>query len=177
MDHYRCDLYYIPETRGYRVSGSTELFPQHCQLPDVTPHQHFRALVDEMMDVTDCQSTTPKRRRILSLLRDCITALLAAPSTDEEQRVNLEEHRVNAVSIHKDEQRVIDNSPIITIPRITDAPGIMEARNPTARRRFKEKPRLHRGVTRNNTPGIVATPVAPALYVPIPNGAQQRLVT
>ena len=41
QDHYRCDIYYIPETRGYRVSGSTELFPQHCQLPDVSPHQHF----------------------------------------------------------------------------------------------------------------------------------------
>ncbi len=33
LDHYRCDVYYVPETRAYRVSGSTELFPQHCQLP------------------------------------------------------------------------------------------------------------------------------------------------
>jgi hypothetical protein len=25
-DHYRCALYYIPETRAYRISGSMELF-------------------------------------------------------------------------------------------------------------------------------------------------------
>jgi hypothetical protein len=31
MDHYQCDLYYIPQTRAYQVLGSTELFPQHCQ--------------------------------------------------------------------------------------------------------------------------------------------------
>jgi hypothetical protein len=30
MDHYRCDLYYIPETWAYQILGSTELFPQHC---------------------------------------------------------------------------------------------------------------------------------------------------
>ena len=40
-NHYRYDVYYILETRGYYVSGSTELFPQHCQLPDISPHQHF----------------------------------------------------------------------------------------------------------------------------------------
>jgi hypothetical protein len=30
MDHYRCDIYYIPETCAYLILGSTELFPQHC---------------------------------------------------------------------------------------------------------------------------------------------------
>jgi len=28
-DHYRCNIYYVPETRAYRISGSAELFPQH----------------------------------------------------------------------------------------------------------------------------------------------------
>ena len=28
-DYYCCDQYYIPETRAYRISGSTKLFPQH----------------------------------------------------------------------------------------------------------------------------------------------------
>jgi hypothetical protein len=35
-DHYRCNNYYIPDTCAYDVSGSTELFPQHCQLPSMT---------------------------------------------------------------------------------------------------------------------------------------------
>jgi hypothetical protein len=62
MDHYWCDLYYIPETCGYLVSGSTKLFPQHCQLPDMTPHQHFCALTDELTADMDQASTTPKGR-------------------------------------------------------------------------------------------------------------------
>ncbi len=47
-DHYCCNLYYIPETRAYQILGSTELFPQHCQLPDMTPHQHFKELTNEL---------------------------------------------------------------------------------------------------------------------------------
>ena len=176
-DHYRCDMYYIPETRGYRVSGSTELFPQHCQLPDMTPHQHFRALIDELSDDVARQSMTPKGRRILALLRGRIVQLLAPPPTAEEQRVTADAQRVAAETVREQEQRVIDDSPILTIPRITDAPGIMESRNPTAKRMLKVTPRTHRRVTRNNTPGILATQVVPAPYVPIPNGTQQRMVT
>ena len=32
-DHYRCHVYYVPETTGYCVSGSADLFPQHCIAP------------------------------------------------------------------------------------------------------------------------------------------------
>ncbi len=44
MDHHQCNLYFIPKTRAYLISGSTKLFSQHCQLPNLTPHQHFRPL-------------------------------------------------------------------------------------------------------------------------------------
>ena len=177
QDHYRCDIYYIPETRGYRVSGSTELFPQHCQLPDMSPHQHFRALVDELSDDTGRQSLTPKGRRILNLLRDRIIGLLAPPPTPEEQRVASEEQRVTENIRREREQQLVDDSPIISLPRITDAPGIMNSRNPTAKRTLKTTPRVHRRQTRHNTPGIVAPPVSPPPYVPIPSGAQRRMVT
>jgi hypothetical protein len=59
-DHYRCDNYYVPETRAYRISGSTELFPQHCQLPSLTQHQHFRALTEELTENTNIAGVTPK---------------------------------------------------------------------------------------------------------------------
>ena len=49
---------------------------------------------------------------------------------------------------------MIGNSPIITIPRITDAPPIMQSRNPTAKRHLKNTPRTHQRQTRNN-PGAV----------------------
>ena len=78
-DHYRCDHYYIPETRAYQVSGSTELFPQHCQLPALTPHQHFRALTDELMENTALAGMTQKRRRLLKLLGRRIKDILDPP--------------------------------------------------------------------------------------------------
>ncbi len=62
IDHYRCDVYYLSETRAYRVSGSTELFPQHCQLPNLTPHQHLRELTDELAVEGTKAGTTTKGR-------------------------------------------------------------------------------------------------------------------
>jgi hypothetical protein len=51
-DHYRCDHYYILETKAYHVFASTELYPQHCQLPFMTPHQYIPALTDELTEHT-----------------------------------------------------------------------------------------------------------------------------
>jgi hypothetical protein len=50
---------------------------------------------------------------------------------------------------------VIDEKPILTVPRIMNAPPIMKAQNPTAKRALKNTPHLHRRQTRNNTPGAV----------------------
>jgi hypothetical protein len=84
---------------------------------------------------------------------------------------------VIADGIREAKQGVIDDEPIVTIPRITDAPSIMEARNPTAKRALKATPRVHQRITRNNKPGITSPTVAPPPYVPIPNRAQHRMVT
>jgi hypothetical protein len=54
-----------------------------------------------------------------------------------------------------EEQRVINETPIITIPRITDLPPIVTSNNPTAKRKLKRTKRLHRQVRRNNTLGIM----------------------
>ncbi len=79
---------------------------------------------------------------------------MAPPPNVEEQRVR--EARTQAV--REEEQRVINDTPIVTIPQITDAPKIMQSQNPTAKRALKKTARLHRQVTRNNTPGIVPVP-------------------
>ncbi len=68
----------------------------------------------------------------------------------------MQETRTQAV--REEEQRVINNTPILTIPRITDVPNIMQSRNPTAKRALKKTVRPHRRVTRNSTPGIVPVP-------------------
>jgi hypothetical protein len=73
-DHYRCDLNYVLETRAYCVSGSAELFPQHCQLPSMTPHQHFRTLTDELTKNTALANMTSKGRQLLKLLGGRLTS-------------------------------------------------------------------------------------------------------
>jgi hypothetical protein len=198
-DHYCCDLYYVLDTRAYRVSGSMELFQQHCQVPSMTPHLHFCALTDELTKTTNLTNKTPKGRQLLRLLSNCIDQLLAPPPPLVEQRVG----EVSQREACKAEQRVIDAALIITIPWLTDAPAIIQSRNPTANRALKNTPCLHRRVTRNNTLGIspVTTVIAlhgptPSLcdlwqsshtrvqlvpplktYTPIPTNARQRIVT
>jgi hypothetical protein len=49
-DHYQCHIYYVPETKGYRVSGSAELFPQHCSEPTYSPDSHIKELLTELQE-------------------------------------------------------------------------------------------------------------------------------
>jgi hypothetical protein len=50
---------------------------------------------------------------------------------------------------------VIDYTPILTVPRISNAPPVMKARNPMAKQELKNTPHLHQQQTRNNIPGAV----------------------
>jgi hypothetical protein len=153
-DHYRCDNYYIPETQASCILGSTELFPQHCQLPSMTPHQLFHALTDELTEHTAQANSTPKGRHFLKLLGTWIDSLLLPPPISDKQRVIADRQRKACEA----EQRVIDDSPIITIPQITNAPPVLLTRNATAKRTLCTTLQLHRQVTRNNTPGLLPVP-------------------
>jgi hypothetical protein len=166
------------------------------------PHQHFRALTNELTEHTAQANSTPKGRSLPKLMSTRIKSLLHPPHILGEQRVIAEHHHEACEA----EQRVIDDSPIITIPRITDAPPVMLMRNPTAKWTLQTTPRLHRCVTRNNTPSILPVPnvitpmptlnattpcqtrlIAPmriqprrearAAHSAIPGGARQRIVT
>jgi hypothetical protein len=65
LDHYRCNHYFVPETRAYRISGSAELFPQHCQVPLLLWNEHLQEVVNEL--VTTLQEMKPnKRARVLT---------------------------------------------------------------------------------------------------------------
>jgi hypothetical protein len=152
--------------------------------------QHLRALTKEIHEETTKVAKTPKGRRLIKLLQANLTKILTPTDvTVEEQRVDTPP---NVGQIEREQrQSIIDDAPIITLPRITNAEPIMESRNPTSKRVLKQTPRSHRRVTRNNKPGEVApikravaeTPMmqtrskAPATYNPIPSGARQRIVT
>ncbi len=139
-DHYRCDLYYIIETQAYCISGSTELFPQHCQLPDMIPHQHLRALTEELAEATTVASNTPKGNQLLKFLVQKIEDLLHPAPPIKKKRVENKERLARQM----EEQRVINETPIITIPRITDLPPIVTSNNPTAKWKLRGTKCLHR---------------------------------
>jgi hypothetical protein len=169
LDHYRCCHYFVPSTHAYCISGSAELFPQHCQVPCLTTGEHLQGLTNKM-EATLKTMTATKQRRVLTLLNaklaahhnthpssDIVThpphewmlpnddpqrSLPPAPTTPEEQRVvpTPTEHRVTTPS---------------SLRRITNAPPIMAAPNPTNKRVLKTKRRSHVRLTRNNIPGSV----------------------
>jgi hypothetical protein len=153
IDHYRCNLYFVPETRAYRISRSAELFPQHCQVPNLSPTAHLKALTEELQNETKLAAGTTKGRRLIKSLGKAIKAILAPPN-EEEQRVT--------------ENPMSENAPIRMIQRISDAPAILQTRDPTAKRNLIKTARLHRRQTRTNTPGALPqiTRTVPALIQP-----------
>jgi hypothetical protein len=136
MDHYRCDLFYIPKTRAYCISGLAELSPQHCQLPNMSQHQHLCALMDKLAESRIIASLTTKGWHLLKLLQSNIARIFNPPPSKAtprtEQRVSNKQQRVR-----EENQRVMDDTPILTIPQITYAPPIMHAQNPTAKQVLK----------------------------------------
>ncbi len=123
-DHYRCNLYYVPETRAYRISGLVELFPQHCQVPNLSPNAHLKALNEEMQTTTVKTAGTPKERHLIQSIATAIKAILA-PTNAEEQRVATDIVFWQPPS---------EDAPIVMIQWISDAPEIMQTRDPTAKR-------------------------------------------
>jgi hypothetical protein len=65
--------------------------------------------------------------------------MLVPPPTLEEQRVV----NNNIFLQQEADQRVINDSPILTIKCIINAPGIMKLRNPTTKLVLKTTPRTH----------------------------------
>ncbi len=70
-DHYRCHLYYVPEMRGYRVSGSANLFPQHCMAPTYTPESHAQELSNELQHNLVALSHKQHNMRVIKSLAPC----------------------------------------------------------------------------------------------------------
>ena len=50
FDHYRCCRFYVPEMRSMQVSGSYDLFLQHCIMPSLTQEQHAKEVNMELKD-------------------------------------------------------------------------------------------------------------------------------
>ena len=128
-------MFYVPKTRAYRVSGSAELFPQHCQVPNLSQDKHLKALTEELHTKTTVAAG-------MKLLRKHLEALISSPPTLVEQRVT-------------NIQSPAPNPELRELQRVTDSPAIMQAWDPTAKRNLIKTMCTHWRHTQRNTPGDV----------------------
>ncbi len=180
LDHYQCNHFFVPKMWANRISGSAELFPQHCQVPFFYVERAF-ARSDQW--VSDNNPRNVARETGISQVNCKLAATqpfdtnqtLTSPvhewlwppgdiqrlpqTSPPEQRV---EQRVK--------QRVDVPTLTITMPiaLITNAPAIMRAPNPTTKQALKSTPRMHSCCTRNNIPGSVPPIVQTQNRRPIP---------
>ncbi len=95
-------------------------------------------------------NNTPTGRCLIKLLQSRIEQIVEPMAVITEQKAKEQEQRVRM-----QQQRLIDKTPILTVPCITNAPPIMKLQNPTAKQALKNTPCLHQQSTMNNTPGTV----------------------
>ena len=149
-DHYQCNLYYVPKTQAYRISGSAEIFPQHCQVPDLRPMEHLRALTAELTCETMAAACTTKGKELLKMLRTHLDDLMTPPQDPAEQPPG--------------KQRVDADMVPGALQRVTTSPPIMQARDPMAKRNLIMAKRTHQRYTRNKTLGMVPR-IQPAIQI------------
>ena len=143
--HYRCNLYFVPETCAYHILGLVKLFLQHFLVPNLSPNAHLKALTKELQIATVKAAGTPKGRRLIKSLAMAIKAIL--PCT------NAEEQRLATVVVIG--RPPSEDAPIVMIQRISDAPGIIQTRDLSAKQNMITTMCIHRHQTQNNTPGAL----------------------
>ena len=78
LDHYRCNHYFVPETRAYCISGSAELFPQHCQVPFMSTNDHMKESMQEVVSMLK-NMTAEIQRRVLTLFKSKLSDATVHP--------------------------------------------------------------------------------------------------
>ena len=166
LDHYQCNHYFVPETRAYHISGSAELFPQHCQAPFLMWNENLQEVLGELR--TSLQELPPEQRsKIVSAIKDNLDS--RAPTTYYTRTLTDANHQwllpcsdiqLNPYIPTLDKQRVPIPQPPTSpldpcmtqtpqhVQRVSDAPPIMQAPNPTQKRTLRRTPRTHMRRTR-----------------------------
>ncbi len=156
VDHYRYNHYFVPKTQAYRISGSAKLLPQHCQVPFMSVKNQLKELTQEMVSTL---TTMPaiEQRHVLTEVHKKLADNLLCPSgpafltspchawilpEDDHQRAPQEvaPMHVSQRAAPEGQQRV-GLTPAVTpaeiLQRMSNAPPIMNAPNPTIKRALK----------------------------------------
>jgi hypothetical protein len=131
-DHYQCNLYYVPETRTYCILGSAELFPQNCEVPNLSNMAHMKALTKELKIATSFTVKTHNGHTFIWELKIAIDGILNA-NKREEQRVSMPNAAAPPAM----------TSIKLPIQQITEAPPIMKVWDTTAKRNLINTKHTH----------------------------------
>jgi hypothetical protein len=104
----------------------------------LTPDQHFCTLTEELAKETATANNTPTGRCLIKLLQSRIKQIVEPMAVIMEHEAKEQEQRMRM-----QQQRVIEKTPILTVPCITNAPPVMKSRNPTAKQALKNTPHLN----------------------------------
>ena len=125
LDQYRLFNWFVPETGGRRLSGSFDLFPQHCLLPKFTPDQHASEVYTELCDSIAVMSKPAKRKlpkKLTQTLQQTVTGGRVAPG-----------QRVDAAPTSEGDQ----------LQRVAEPSLVTTSTNPTNKRNLLAAPRTH----------------------------------
>jgi hypothetical protein len=144
--------------KGYRVSCSADLFPQHCIVPSFTPATHVQEMSTEFQETLATMRHKKHTFAELKMLTQHLDAYVSGTMPPQtEQRV--------------EQQRVMDTTPHGLSPgiqRVSDAQGTTMANNPTSTRVLQTKARTHLHKPRANNPGALPKITRATLIEPIP---------
>ena len=119
MDHYRCAHFFVPETGAMCVSGSYDLFPQHCIMPTFMREEHATAVNNELQEAILGLDKKAKKR----LLKAMATSMATMTAT-----INVPPQRVDEPPTSEDVpqgQRVEPAPPVTTTTNLM-APTIVQ---------------------------------------------------
>jgi hypothetical protein len=148
-DHYCCHLYYLPKTSGYRVSGSADLFNQHCIALPYLHETHINKLAEELKGTLKQVSRRALMLTVLCTLAHHLDKFISGTPPPSPA--------ITTVTVPLEEKRVIPSLSPQPPPlqRVTTAPATILASSPTAPRILRAKTCTHQQKTRSNTPGML----------------------
>jgi hypothetical protein len=135
-DHYCCHLYFVPKTSSYPVSGSANLFQQHCIAPPYSHLSHVQELAEELQTTLGKIMNKQQSMQLLCTLAKYLDAFV----NNMPQPIS---------TIPQEPQRVPTNLP--DIQRVTVTVPTPLANYATALRVLKKKSQTHQQKTRCNT--------------------------
>eukprot|EP00804_Cyclotella_cryptica_P028165 CCRYP_011030-RA/>CCRYP_011030-RA protein AED:0.16 eAED:0.16 QI:0/0/0/1/0.25/0/5/0/1115 len=146
-NHCRNYRFFIPSTKGYRISGSAKFFPKHTKMPAIEPGDTIRLAAQDLITAIKNMSTAPLMLTPLHTTALRQLADIFATSTSVDQQPPL----MNPTPV----PRVHRALPPPRVSQQNTAPST--SMNPTDPATLRTQRHVHSRRTRNNTPIVEAS--------------------